>query len=79
MLLFLFDRELRIDRAYYFLDKFSYTNFDQEKKVSMSELEAAPITLTVKVLQATNCKGSKASLNSFVRVQFADFDYKDVF
>ncbi|KAJ3371785.1 hypothetical protein HDU91_004930 [Kappamyces sp. JEL0680] len=41
------------------------------------ELDSSPVTLTIKVNHASNCKGSKASLNSFVRVQFADFDFKD--
>lgn len=42
------------------------------------EIDPSPIVLNIKVLQATNCKGSKSSLNSFIRVQFADYDYKDV-
>ena len=42
------------------------------------EIDPNPIVLNIKVLQASNCKGSKASLNSFIRVQFADYDYKDV-
>jgi hypothetical protein len=38
-----------------------------------------PITLKIKVIQASNLRGSKGEhLNSFIRVQFADFDFKDV-
>jgi hypothetical protein len=36
------------------------------------------ITLKIRVLSATNLKGSKPNLSSFTRVQFADFDFKDV-
>ena len=33
----------------------------------------------VKVVKASHLRGSKGEhLNSFVRVQFADFDYKEV-
>ncbi|KAJ3324059.1 Cilia- and flagella-associated protein 70 [Boothiomyces sp. JEL0866] len=42
----------------------------------MSKSEDA-LVMTIKVLQASSLKGSRASLNSFVRIQFADFDYKD--
>lgn len=42
-------------------------------------LPKSDVTLTVTVKRAKNLKGSKGDkLNSFVRVQFADFDYKDV-
>lgn len=37
------------------------------------------VTLTIKVVQATSIKGAKGEhVNSFVRTQFADFDFKDV-
>lgn len=36
------------------------------------------ITMTVRVFNAVNIRGSKGEhVNSFVRAQFADFDYKD--
>ncbi|KAI8911084.1 hypothetical protein EDD86DRAFT_246421 [Gorgonomyces haynaldii] len=36
------------------------------------------VTMTIKVLSASNIKGSKGEhVNSFVRVQFADYDYRD--
>lgn len=37
------------------------------------------VVLTIKILSARNIRGAKGEkVNSFVRVQFADFDYKDV-
>jgi hypothetical protein len=40
---------------------------------------SADIILTVKVLGAKHLKGSKGDhINSLVRVQFADYDFKDV-
>jgi hypothetical protein len=38
----------------------------------------SPAVLSIKVLNARNIKGSKPTVNSFVRIQFADFDHKDV-
>lgn len=38
-----------------------------------------PVVLTIKVKGASNVRGSKGEhVNSFVRVQFADFDYREV-
>lgn len=38
----------------------------------------SPLQMTIKVLQATNIKGSKGEhVNSYIRSQFADFDFKD--
>jgi hypothetical protein len=40
---------------------------------------SSDIIMTVKVLGAKYLKGSKGDhINSLVRVQFADFDFKDV-
>ncbi len=37
------------------------------------------LRMTIRVLQARNLKGSKGDkVSSFARVQFADFDYKEV-
>lgn len=51
---------------------------------SLSELQTdtaqdATVIMTMSVISAKSIKGSKPTLNSFVRVQFADFDYKDVY
>jgi len=38
-----------------------------------------PYQIHIKVVRAKNIKGLKGDrVNSFVRVQFSDFDYKDV-
>jgi hypothetical protein len=39
----------------------------------------ATVIMTMNVVNAKFLKGSKPALNSFVRLQFADFDYKDVY
>ena len=37
------------------------------------------VTMTIRVIGGKNIRGAKGEhVNSFVRVQFADFDYKDV-
>ncbi|KAI8901936.1 hypothetical protein BC833DRAFT_575629 [Globomyces pollinis-pini] len=39
--------------------------------------DETPLILTIKVLNAQNIKGSRANLSSLIRIQFADFDFKD--
>jgi hypothetical protein len=44
----------------------------------MGKTSTSGVTLTIKVSSAKNIKGSKGEhVNSLVRVQFADFDFKD--
>ena len=51
----------------------------QESNTGENKEQTDSVTLHIKVVQATNIKGSKGDhVNSFVRVQFADFDFKDV-
>lgn len=41
--------------------------------------DSSDITMTVKVIGGKHLKGSKGEhVNSLVRVQFADYDFKDV-
>lgn len=42
------------------------------------EFDGTPLAMSIKILQGTNIKGSKPAPNTFFRVQFADFDFKDV-
>jgi hypothetical protein len=49
----------------------------QDHTVAENDSENGPLVLKITVQNAKNLKGSKAALNSFVRAQFADFDYKD--
>ncbi|KAJ3297860.1 Cilia- and flagella-associated protein 70 [Borealophlyctis nickersoniae] len=49
----------------------------QEDQPPATQVEGG-VTLTIRVISAKNIKGAKGDrVNSFVRVQFADFDYKE--
>lgn len=55
------------------------TNPQEKTEDGIKGTETNSLVLTIKVGQAVGLKGSRASLNSFMRVQFADYDYKDVY
>lgn len=63
-------------------DEVTYSNNTEQSVSAVSEEEMDPnsVLLSIKIKEARNIRGSKGEhVSSLFRVQFADYDFKDVF